>query len=321
MSNLIAAILSVWIVFTGAVGEHVAFPYVAEVSGEAMYLFRTGDAHNGSESNVRITTGEGALVYEFQREDFGGVALYPGGLSQIDGKVYALLTLTDWSKATAFFPATSRARAMVSEDMQNWQSLGIPNYGVCQFAHGNPFRLGDNIFFQTYAIDSAGRWLGLLWRYYLPAGTWHLRSKFTPPAGLRYGEMAIARISDTEWLAATRTKVDEAAYNGEWLTFFRSTNQGGRWTLEPQTVPINAADMVYHDGYVKLVGRGCGGSCYYRSEDGGRTWPAPLALDPGLWQYGDNGMAGIGVVNGAAIATWYGTLPDGRMFIKAAEVE
>jgi len=321
MSNLIAAILSVWIVFTGAVGEHVAFPYVAEVNGEAMYLFRTGDAHNGAESNVRITTNDGALVYEFDRSNFGGVALYPGGLSQIGGKMYAVLVLTDWSKPTAHFPATSRTRVMVSEDLQTWTSLGLPNYGLCQFAHGNPFKQGGSIFFQTYAIQSSGRWVSLLWRYDLAARTWHTRSVIVPPDGLRYMEPAIARISDTDWLLAVRTKVDEKPYNGEWLTFFRSRTQGVRWTLGPQTVPINAADMVYHGGYVKLVGRGCGGSCYYRSSDGGRTWPAPLALDPGLWQYGDNGMAGIGIVNGAAIATWYGTLPDGRMFIKAAVVE
>lgn len=316
MVNILSVILSVWIVFTGA--GHVAFPYVNEVNNEAMYQFRLGDEHNGALSSVVITTNDGSIVYEFDRADFGGVALYPGGLSQIDGTVYAMLVLTDWSKPTAYFPATSRTRVMVSEDMQTWQSLGLPNYGLCQFAHGNPFKQGGNIFVQTYAIQSSGRWVSLLWRY---DGTWHIRSTIIPPAGFRYMEPSIARISDTDWLLAVRTKVDETAYNGEWLTFMRSTNQGGLWVKESQTVPINAADMVYHNGYVKLVGRGCGGSCYYTSSDGGRTWPAPLALDPGLWQYGDNGMAGIGIVNDVSIATWYGTLLDGRMFIKAAEVD
>lgn len=325
MSNLIAAILSIIVLVSGGVpgttGGHVGFPYVADYNGAPVYTYREASDHNSADGSLVIIDEAGAEVYRFGRADYGNLDLRGGAMFCPGGTCYMSMVLLDWTKPSAVFAAQARARVYRSTDgMQTWQSLGLTNYGVSQFAHGHPFIQGGSLFVSTYSIDSSNRWLSLLWRYDLAAGTWHIRSKFVE-TGLRYMELAVVPLADNEWLAITRTKVDEIPYNGEWLTFWRSANQGGKWTKELQTLPINAAGIAYHEGIVYIAGRGCGGSCLYSSSDGGRTFTRET-LDVFYYNCnGDGGMADVNVAGGQVIAAWYGIAPECTMFIKRAEVE
>lgn len=321
MTNLVVTIVSIIVLVTGGIAgtpdAHVAFPFVADDGGQAVYLYRVAAGHNSNDGDLCIVDASGAELYRVHREAFGANAdLRPGGIAHVGGLWYVSFYVADWTKPTPAFPMTSRARVFVADSLSGpWLSLWIPNYGISQHTHGNPFIQDGSLFVPTYAIDSTYRWLSILWRYDLTAHTWHLRSKWVAD-GVRHTELSIARISDNEWLAGIRmmSTVDLGLY------FWRSTNNGVSWTKETQTLPINAHGMTYHDSIVYIAGRGCGGSCLYASSDGGRTF-ARTTLDVFYMNCGgDGGMADVGVVGGVVIATWYGTAPDCRLFIKAAEV-